>query len=88
VNENDPSSTFRQDQEAAETEAATRDEVAWQQHVRAQEGDLALKTALHRRMVAQSKVMEAFAAVLLWAMTAAVLLGLLWAVQGIVGWFG
>lgn len=87
MTDKDPRSTFQEDQEVAQTQAALRDDVAWQHHVRAQEGDLALKTALERRMLAQSKALEGIAGVFALVIFAGCLLTLLWTVGAIVEFF-
>lgn len=89
--EMDPTATFRLDQEAAENEAKTRDEVGWELHVKDAVAQIAMKEAAAANEQAKANMREAIALTIYAALSLGGTIALVWAivqaVQAVVGWF-
>ena len=89
--EMDPTATFRLDQEAAQAEAQTRDEVGWELHVQDAQAQVAMKVAAAANEQAKANMREAIALTLYALLSIGGLFALVWgvtqAVQAVVGWF-
>lgn len=89
--ENDPQATFRQDQEAAEAEDRTRDQVQWDLHVQ----DAAAQVDMKRAAAANEQAKASLWGAASVAIYGGVLLGGIYAgawgvtkvAQTVVGWF-
>lgn len=89
--EMDPTATFRLDQEAAENEAKTRDEVGWELHVQDAQAQIAMKVAAAENETAKANLRQAIVLTLYAALSLGGTIALVWAiaqaVQAVVGWF-
>lgn len=83
--EMDPAATFRLDQEAAFTEQQTRDDWAWDHHVRSHDAIVAQQTAQARWIASKANTLSAVAAILWSALVAAFVLGLGLGVDALIG---
>lgn len=87
----DPQATFRLDQEAAEAENKTRDEVGWEMHVYDAQAQVAMKVSAAANEQAKANLREAAALGIYAAVSIGGLFSLVWgitqAVQAVVGWF-
>jgi len=83
----DPTATFRLDQEAAQTEAQTRDQVGWELHVKDAAATVRMKDQAARLEGSKADMREAVTL----AIYAGVSIGGTWAVvegiQAVIGWF-
>ena len=77
---------FQAEQEAAQTEAETRDNTAWAQAVAMKEAQMALTTALAARTQALANLLGGLNVILWLVMLSAVAYGATVAVVGLVRW--
>lgn len=86
TDEKDPGMTFRLDQEAAEQETKTRDEMGWILQVRDADAQIRMKEAAAANEQAKASVRESITL----AIYAGISVGAVWAtaqgVQAVIGW--
>lgn len=85
--ENPMANVFQMDQALAAEDEATRDQTAWELHVRAQRSQIAAQEALAKRLRAWAGLIETVAFALGTALAFAVVTGIIWAIHVIAGWF-
>lgn len=91
MNENDqtppdPSATFRLDQEAAEAEAQTRDQMGWDLHVQDAQAQVAMKVAAAANEQAKADLRGTISTALAMGATGAAVWAITQAVQAVAGW--
>lgn len=87
----DPAATFRLDQEAAETEARTRDEMGWILHVRDADAQIKMKEAAAANEQAKATLREAISLAIYATLSIGGTVAVVWlaakAVRAVAGWF-
>lgn len=83
----DPAATFRLDQEAASAEEATRDQVAWRNHVRDQEATITMKVEAAHLEMAKANLRESITLGIYAGISVGGVYAAVQAIQGIIGWF-
>lgn len=78
MTEPDPGATFRQDQEAAATEASTREQFAWDNMVNTCAADLAAKRAITAHYAARARLWRLLGTGVIWVIVLGFITWLAW----------